>query len=90
MKQRGGDKQCVAILLAISRHSLEAVNVACELALTDKVVSADYILNVLGRLHPTPLAVTVPTPDNLKLRQEPKSDCRRYDALLRGIAHGIH
>lgn len=90
MKQRGGDKQCVAILLAISQHGLEAVNVACELALTDKVVSADYILNVLGRLHPTPLAVTVPTPDNLKLRQEPKSDCSRYDVLLRGIAHGIH
>ena len=28
---------------------LEAVNVACELALTDKVVSADYILNTRFR-----------------------------------------
>ena len=90
MKQRGGDKQCVAILLAISRYDLETVNVACELALTDKVISADYILNVLGRLNPNPLTVMVATPDNLKLRQEPRSDCSRYDVLLRGVAHGIH
>jgi len=90
MKQRGGDKQCVAILLAISQHSLEAVNVACELALTDKVISAELHSKCTWSSHPTPLAVTVPTPDNLKLRQEPKSDCSRYDVLLRGIAHGIH
>ena len=46
MKKTGGDKQCVAVLLSISQHGLEAVNVACELALTDKAVSADYILNM--------------------------------------------
>lgn len=90
MKQRGGDKQCVAILRAISQHSLDAVNVACELALTEKVISADYILNILGRLYQTPVAASVPTPDNLKLSQEPHADCSRYDALLRGVAHGLH
>lgn len=90
MKQRGGDKQCVVILLAISRHGLEAVNVACELALTDKVISADYILNVLGRLHLTPSPAIVQTADCLKLRQEPTSNCNLYDALLQGVAHGIH
>ena len=90
MKKRGGDKQCVAILQSISQHGLEAVNVACELALTEKVISADYILNLLGRLYPTQTPVAIPTADCLKLKQEPTSNCQRYDELLRGVAHGIH
>lgn len=90
MKKSGGDKQCVVVLLSISQHGLEAVNVACELALTDKVVSADYILNILSRLHPTPEPAVVSTPGHLKLQQEPLSNCSRYDELLRGVSHGIH
>ena len=90
MKKKGGDKQCVAILLSISQHGLDAVNVACELALTEQVISADYILNVLGRLHPTPALITIVTPDYLKLKQEPLHNCNRYDELLRGVTHGIH
>jgi len=90
MKKTGGDKQCVAVLLSISQHGLEAVNVACELALTDKAVSADYILNILSRLHLTPAPAVVLTPDHLKLQQEPLSNCSRYDELLRGVSHGIH
>ena len=90
MKKRGGDPQCVAILQSISHHGLEAVNVACELALTEKVISADYILNLLGRLYPTQTPVAIPTADCLKLKQEPTSNCQRYDELLRGVAHGIH
>ena len=65
-------------------------NVGCELALTDKLVSADYILNLLARLHPTPALISVPTPDNLQLQHEPQSNCRRYDALLQGVTHVIH
>lgn len=88
--KRGGDRQYIAILLAITSHGLEAVTVACELALTDKIVSADYILNLLARLHPTPVLISVPTPDNLQLQHEPQSNCRRYDALLQGVTHVIH
>lgn len=91
MPKRGGDKQVVAILLAISQHGLEAVTVACELALTDKIISADYVLNLLGRLHPTPVPLSIPTPDNLQLRHEPESNCSRYDTLLKGATtHVIH
>jgi transposase len=89
MPKTGGDKQVVAILVAITQHGLEAVTVACELALSDKVISADYILNILGRLHPTPAAIDVPTPDNLQLQREPESNCSRYDALLQGVTHYV-
>ena len=90
MKKTGGDKECVAVLLSISQHGLEAVNVACERALNDKVMSADYILNVLSRLQPTPPSMVIDTPAHLTLKIEPLPDCNRYDELLRGVAHGIH
>ena len=90
MKKPGGDKECVAVLLSISQHGLEAVNVACDLALNDKVISADYILNVLSRLQPTPPSMVITTPAHLALKIEPLSDCTRYDELLRRVAHGIH
>jgi hypothetical protein len=89
--KRGGDKQIATILLAITQHGLEAVTVACELAITDKVMSAEYILNLLGRLHHTTTPTVIPTPDNLQLQIEPKSNCNRYDILLRGMNnHVIH
>ena len=90
MKKSGGDKECVSVLLSISQHGLEAVNVACELALHDKLISADYILNVLSRLQPTPPSMVIATPAHLTLKIEPVSDCNRYDELLRGVAHGLH
>ena len=84
MTRLGGDRQCVRVLLAITHHGLEAVTVACDLALEDKVISADYILNLLGRLTPTPFLASVPTPDTLQLIHEPLANCSRYDALLKG------
>lgn len=90
MTQRGGDKQCVAILLAIPLHGLEAVTVACELALTAHVISADYILNLLGRLEATDIPEAIPTPATLRLSKEPESNCMRYDQLLGGVTHVVH
>jgi transposase len=89
MPKRGGDKQVAAILLSISQHGLEAVTVACELAITDKVISAEYILNLLGRLYHAPAPSNVPTPDNLQLQHEPESNCNRYDTLLRGVTNHV-
>ena len=91
MTRLGGDRQCVRVLLAIAPHGLEAVTVACDLALEDKVISADYILNLLGRLSPTPLLASVPTPDTLQLTHEPVANCNRYDSLLEGnISYATH
>lgn len=90
MPKKGGDKQCVTILLSIAQHGLEEVSVACELALTDKVITAEYILNILGRLYPTPLNGIIQIPDNLKLQHEPSADCKRYNLLLKRGNHVIH
>jgi transposase len=90
MKRKGGDKQCVALLLAIQDHGLEAVTVACELAISDNVMSSDYILNLLNRLRPTPVIPAIFTPDTLQLQCEPEANCNRYNLLLQGTSHAIH
>jgi transposase len=91
MKRTGGDRQCVELLLAIQDHGLEAVVVACELAITDNVLSADYILNLLHRLRPAPAIPDIKTPDTLRLQCEPEANCKRYNTLLQGgISNAIH
>ena len=84
MQRLGGDRECVRVLLAIGIHGLETVTVACELALQDKVISADYILNLMGRLSSPASCKPVQTPDTLKLTHEPRANCSLYNTLLRG------
>ena len=77
MKRRGGDRECVEVLLAMSEHGIEAVSVACELALTEQVVSRDYILNALHRLRPTAHPKATTTPAGLILKEKPTSNCHK-------------
>jgi len=86
LKKPGGDRQFVAVLNAIRSDGLEAVTVACELALEANAVSGDYVLNALNRFKPQPAAAKIETPENLKLKEEPKADVARYDRLLKKFA----
>jgi transposase len=76
-----GDRQMVAILTAVLSDGLDVVEAACQEALDQNVSSAAVILNILaGRRDPAP-AVTILTPDALRLQHEPQADCARYDTL---------
>ncbi len=76
-----GDRQMVAILSAVLTDGLESVEAACAEALDQGVHSAAVILNILARRRePTP-AVTILTPEALRLRHAPLADCSRYDRL---------
>jgi hypothetical protein len=87
MGRIGGDREFVSILQAIQIDGLEAVNVACELALSENAISADYILNALSRLRASRAPIVVATPDQLKLQFEPVSNCKRYDQLLKEVTY---
>ena len=82
----GGDRQFVTILATIAEDGLEAVNVACELALEANAVDDSYVLNALNRLKPLPPATVVVAPARLQLKEEPKADVARYDRLLKKLA----
>jgi transposase len=78
-----GDRQMVKILSAVLTDGLAAVETACAEALADGVHSADVILNILARRRDPAPVVTILTPEALRLRQAPLSDCARYDRLRR-------
>ena len=78
------DRQMSAILSTVPRYGLEAVGIACEMALEENAVSQSVILNYLTRLTEESQAASIPVSDKLKLLEEPRSDCTMYDNLLRG------
>jgi transposase len=78
-----GDRQMVAILAAVLTDGLAAVEAACREALGQGVHSADVILNILARQRDPAPALTILTPDALRLRHAPTADCSRYDSLRR-------
>jgi hypothetical protein len=80
-----GDRQMVDILTTVLSDGLPAVEAACAEALTQGVHSADVILNILARRREPAAAITIMTPDALRLRHEPTADCARYDSLRRAV-----
>jgi transposase len=78
------DRQMSAILSMVPRYGLEAVGIACEMALEEQAVSQSVILNYLARLTEESQVASVSVPDKLKIMEEPRSDCTVYDVLLRG------
>ncbi len=91
MRQRlcakaGGDRQFVTILACIAEDGIEAVAVACELALEAGAISDSYVLNALNRFKPQPSAEIVVAPQRLQLKEESKADVARYDRLLKKLA----
>ena len=80
-----GDRQMVAILTAVPSDGLAAVEAACAAALRENVHSADVILNIYARRREPAAAITIITPEALRLRVEPIADCIRYDSLRRAV-----
>ena len=80
-----GGRQMVDILSAVLSDGLPAVEAACSEALGEGVHSADVILNILARAREPARAITIMTPDALRLRHEPAADCSRYDNLRRAL-----
>jgi transposase len=78
-----GDRQMVLILTAVLSDGLDAVEAACQQALAENVCSSAVILNILARRRDPAPAVTILTPDALRLAIEPQADCARYDSLRR-------
>jgi hypothetical protein len=68
---------------AVLSDGLPAVEAACAEALGEGVHSADVILNILARQRDPEPAVTIMTPQALRLRCAPTADCARYDSLRR-------
>jgi hypothetical protein len=78
-----GDRQMVSILATVLTDGIDAVEAACQEALDQNVCSSAVIINILARRRDPAPAVTILTPDALRLQHEPQADCARYDSLRR-------
>lgn len=67
------------VLAAVPRAGLEVVLVAVDLVIESGVLSAEHVLNVLGRMNAPPAPPNVET--SLKLKNAPLADTSRYDGL---------
>lgn len=83
LKRKGGDKEFVQILLAIMSHGVEHVEVSCSLAINDKTINKDAILNIIHRLREQTSPEKITTPVSLSLTHEPAANCHQYDQLLK-------
>lgn len=88
MKRKGGDRETADILLAMSEYGMEEVSVACDLAIQDKAISRDNIINILNRLRNTGECEQIKIPEVLMLKEEPASDCTRYNLLIANSVGG--
>ena len=79
MRHEGGDRVMVRVLAAVPAAGLDAVLVAVELVLESGVISAEHVINMIGRLNPTPIPASAETA--LKLKEEPLANTGRYDRL---------
>jgi len=80
LAREGGDRVMAQVLAQVPAAGLDAVLVAVELVLESGAVSAEHVLNVLGRLRSeTPPSLSVET--SLTLKEAPRADTGRYDRL---------
>jgi len=84
LKQPKGDRAFADLLLAARSSGLEALEVACQLALEHGHPHASVVLNELRRLIEPTHRPIMDVPITLILHHEPAANCARYDSLLGG------
>jgi len=83
---KGGDRHLAAILAVIPQYGIEAVNVACELALEAGLMNKNAVLNILHRTTEEAAVCDIIAPEHLQLLHPPQANCAGYERLL-GVRH---
>lgn len=78
------DRQMSRLLATIPAYGVEALAVACEMALEEGAVSESIIMNYLTRLSDEAAPAEVAVPEKLALQEAPRPNCEVYDMLLEG------
>lgn len=81
MDTKGGDRDFVELLMLVQEHGIEAVEMACDLAVEQNTLRLPAIINLVNQLvepviEPLPQAHCYP-----QLQVMPQADCKRYELL---------
>jgi hypothetical protein len=82
LKQPGGDRDFVKLLLMIQSHDLDSVTTACELVLEQGTGQLSTVLNILHRLTEPDQPKALNAVNYPHIEALPEADCQRYDGLL--------
>jgi len=82
LRQAGGDKAFVKLLLLIQEYDIETVTSACELAIDAKTTNLSAIINLINRLMEPDVATTLDAQNYPHLQVLPEANCHRYEQLL--------
>jgi hypothetical protein len=83
MKHPKGDRAFVELLMVAGETELDALTVACELALESGSVTGPVVLNELRRLMEPPVFSRISIADDITLMIEPFAGSRACPALIR-------
>ena len=81
MKQSGGDKEFIDLLLQIPEHGMETIEVVCALVLGYDAVTGAIVHNELQRLIDQKQPNDISVSEDLILSCNPIADPTRYDSL---------
>jgi transposase len=87
LKQPGGDRDFVELLLMAQQHDLATVNDACEQALAENTGQLSTIINLVHRLTDQPQPAPLNAANYPLITALPEANYRRYDTLVQGAAH---
>jgi len=81
MNTKGGDRDFVELLMQAQQHGMEAVAMACDLAVGQNTLRLPTIINLINQLvepviEPLPHSHCYP-----QLQVIPQADCKRYELL---------
>lgn len=81
LAEKDGDREFIELLLLVPEHGLEAVQVACELAVEQGVLRLSAIVNLINQLVEPVIDAAPDTQQYPKLETPPTADCKRYESL---------
>lgn len=82
LKQPGGDREFVELLLKAQDHGMDVVQMACELAVEAKTLRLPAITNLINQLVEPVVPARIEVHPYPELSVRPEANCHRYEALI--------
>ena len=81
MKDKGGDREFVDLLIQAQEHGIETVAAACELAVEQNTLRLPAITNLINQLVEPIIVPLAQSYDYPRLTMRPEANCKRYETL---------
>ena len=81
MKDKGGDREFVDLLMLAQEHGIETVAAACELAVEQNTLRLSAITNLINQLVEPVIVPLAQSSDYPRLTMRPEANCKRYETL---------